>query len=374
MFELIMSAMTFFPDRVFSIDLMKYSESEIEACKKKFQLALERQSSSVIPCFDSCGSFCAFCLISIDPQAVEYCNGCNRRSYCSTGCREKDWTAEGYGQGHKKWCSLKVAEEGIDWEIRSVPNKGFGVIAKKLIPKRSRIMVEVPRPVTSESVLELEPLYGTALEKERLNSFCTGEESLLFVRVARINHSCDSNACQSLEGRTMVVSAIRDIQPGEEICINYTNINGRNTQTDPESARELLLEKWGISCPDDCKCRNQQFINDLRRCRSLDAEIADMLSRNDHVGGLKKVDELLRLLTQIQATWGWYEHIYWAGFTFAVLQDSGLGAAKTYGTEALKLHASVHLPSSEQVDEIVEALDAPQNFRMHLLKHAAQSA
>jgi hypothetical protein len=171
----------------------------------------------------------------------------------------------------------------------------------------------------------------------------------------------------------MVVSAIRDILPGEEVCINYTNINGRNTQVDPESAREILFQKWGIACPGDCKCKDQQFNDDLRRCRSLNAEIAEMVSRNDHVGGLEKVDELLGALTKIEATWGWHEQIYWAGFVFAVLQDAGQTAVNKYGTEALKLHASVHHPTSEQVDEMVDALYVAQNSE-RTFEYAAQSA
>jgi hypothetical protein len=235
-------------------------------------------------------------------------------------------------------------------------------------------MVDVPRELTCRAVFDLEPLDGTLIEKDRLNSFATDDESLLFVRVARINHSCDSNACQSFENGTMVISALREIIPGEEITINYTNFNGRTSALDPASARELLVEKWGIVCSDDCKCNNKSFNEKVWACRNLDSAISDMISQNLFSDGLEIVDKLIPLLDEVGATWGWREHVNWSGFLFAVMSDSAMDRALGYGKEAIRIHQAVHHPSSEYVDEMVTAVADPYLFSSNIRIHAAQSA
>ncbi len=77
------------------------------------------------------------------PLPAKLCSGCKRRAYCSRECQQKDWTKKGNGQGHANWCRhYEYGEEDVDWEVAPVPNKGLGIIAKRLIPAGYRILIE----------------------------------------------------------------------------------------------------------------------------------------------------------------------------------------------------------------------------------------
>lgn len=67
---------------------------------------------------------------------------CLKRAYCSRECQLVDWTPKGKGQGHKNWCRLECGEEDVDWEVTSIPGKGLGIVAKRMIPALYRIIVE----------------------------------------------------------------------------------------------------------------------------------------------------------------------------------------------------------------------------------------
>ena len=87
---------------------------------------------------------CAVCLtISAKPKL---CGKCQRRAYCCRECQVVDWwpdsSISGKGQGHKNWCHLDCGEEDLDWKVVSVPGKGLGVVAKRPIPAKYRIIVE----------------------------------------------------------------------------------------------------------------------------------------------------------------------------------------------------------------------------------------
>jgi len=86
---------------------------------------------------------CAFCLEIITTFPVKLCGGCKKRAYCSKECQVADWKITGTGQRHKNWCGVhNHGEEDVDWEVVPVPNKGLGIIAKKLLPAGYRIIVE----------------------------------------------------------------------------------------------------------------------------------------------------------------------------------------------------------------------------------------
>jgi len=282
------------------------------------------------------------------------------------------------GQNHSRWCSASNSEEDIDWEIVPVPNKGLGVIAKKFIAKSTRIMIDPIRDIIFPAVRDLCPIGSTILEKDRLNSFgsCGGSSSMLFVRVARMNHDCDSNASQGLEQgtRVMVVVSNRDILPGEEICINYTNYNGRSGPRSVSDARETLKSKWDIVCsPDTCACARMADM--LDQCRHIDQEISEMVKeRNPSSDALDKVDSLLQLLDTANATWTWKQHTYWMGFKIAIMRPETLGRAFKYGERAKEIHGRIFHPESDRTKEIEFTIQNPKSHKCFLIKVAAQSA
>lgn len=87
---------------------------------------------------------CAVCLKLCAQPTL--CGKCQRRAYCCRECQVVDWlpssAVSGKGQGHKNWCHLDCGEEDLDWQVVSIPGKGLGVVAKRLIPAKYRIIVE----------------------------------------------------------------------------------------------------------------------------------------------------------------------------------------------------------------------------------------
>lgn len=229
---------------------------------------------------------CSFCLkIS---RTLFMCSRCRLRAYCSLQCQLDDWRMQcpndrqvrGIGQDHGTWCGLQCGEEDVDWQVRSIPGRGLGVVAKRFIGQNWRIIVE---NVTLES------------------DSTTPKHTRPF-RIAQVNHDCRPNAAiyssQYVSNREVfacVLYAVRDIEPGEEICINYVDpmqLFGRVTLN--KALVELLqlklslARKWGIVCNSDCVCNSS----------SMYANVIEALIMNVHKESWK--DSLLSPLKAAQ--------------------------------------------------------------------------
>jgi len=74
----------------------------------------------------------------------------------------------------------------------------------------------------------LEPKGASLESKFQLNSVAGDEDrdggkDIVGLRISRVNHDCRSNAARIYDdgARVDVLFALRDIQPGEEVCVNY---------------------------------------------------------------------------------------------------------------------------------------------------------
>ena len=365
----------FFPSRIWDLSDSKYTPREIEDTQLEFRENNKirgrnehRQGTRI----------CAFCFDRIYPSCPVLCERCSRRSYCSIECMHRDSDPTGEGQGHSIWCSLNVCEEGEDWTVKPVPGKGLGVVAKKFIASRSRILVDKPRTITFRAVRDLEPLEGPLYRKERLNSFGVSEsESLLCLRVARINHDCRPNASQVFDADmgVMIVVANRDIAAEEEICISYLNSLGRNGSYDLESGRSLLMEKWGIRCPPNCGCYDSKFQSLIRNCRNLDSEIRDIIADRIVTDVSTRIEQLSHVLDTLQVAWAWKGDLLWDVFeyTHSTIFTDG---SKTWewGRMALEIIESVFHPSSGRVIEMQALIQNAHSYDASSSRIAAQSA
>lgn len=101
-------------------------------------------------------------------------------------------------------------------EAKVLPEKGgYGVFAKEAIQRGELVAMWGGMIVPGERL--------NALTHEQVSLSVQVEEDLYLVSTRpcpadRVNHSCNPNA--GLQGQTMVV-AIRDIAPGDEVCIDY---------------------------------------------------------------------------------------------------------------------------------------------------------
>ena len=77
--------------------------------------------------------------------------------------------------------------------------KVLGIIAKKMIPAKSRIIVDATyaNEHSHEAIKDLEPKNGSLRDKFELNCFECGEveiKKLVCLSISRVNHSCIFNA------------------------------------------------------------------------------------------------------------------------------------------------------------------------------------
>lgn len=104
-------------------------------------------------------------------------------------------------------------------EIRRSPGRGRGVFARCFIPNGT-VIERVPVVVFPASDLQLDNKVATMYHYV----FEWGKDTVAFALGygSIYNHSYTPNArYDDLAQRTKIFTAIRDIQPGEEITVNY---------------------------------------------------------------------------------------------------------------------------------------------------------
>lgn len=89
-----------------------------------------------------------------------------------------------------------------------------------------------------------------------VGSFLNNEGSGLYVVQSAMNHSCAPNAIVGFpySNSTLVVKAIRDIQPGEEICMSY--LDECELERSRYSRQKALSSSYLFICHCD-KCQSQ---------------------------------------------------------------------------------------------------------------------
>ena len=117
----------------------------------------------------------------------------------------------------------------MEVEIKPTKNKGRGVFAKYLIKEGEQH--------TSEGILlEANSLYRNSIIS--LYSFCSQlarDVLLVFDWPSLLNQSDDPNLTYEPSGNQLILTALRDIEPGEELTIYYNwDIN--------ESAQKLGID------------------------------------------------------------------------------------------------------------------------------------
>ncbi len=66
-----------------------------------------------------------------------------RRGLTAPKSAKKRTGPKGDGQRHINWCRRQeCGEEGVDWEVVPIQNKGLGIRAKKSLPAGMKIIVE----------------------------------------------------------------------------------------------------------------------------------------------------------------------------------------------------------------------------------------
>ncbi|PVH93834.1 SET domain-containing protein, partial [Periconia macrospinosa] len=182
------------------------------------------------------------------------------------------------------------------YEVRHIPGKGYGSVAKQDIKCGTRILADEPLlivPIANYGAKDIEEAFGKLTQDQKdlyLSLSCGQEENkdgsakfydncgeippvvrifqincmewndgaAVFPKAARFNHSCVPNATFSWHPTLQkeVVHAIQDIPKGEEITLTYCGMTGDIT------LRTWLLEHYGFKC--QCSACGSEASRDRR--------------------------------------------------------------------------------------------------------------
>ena len=254
------------------------------------------------------------CVVCSAP-GVKRCGACHAVTYCAPGCQKRDWTR------HKGLCAPLAVTE--------LENRGRGLVATKrmgigdlVVRDEAVIRVEseadtwrageaIQRQVDKLSD-EKRTEFFKLTKMQRLLDICdefvaaAGDNSdqirkanmaskfkdvtaifynndisgaddskCLFLTLALLNHSCAPNTAWSRAGdnvRQLELRAIRDIEVGEEITVNYISVEGRYSDTAARQTR--LLEGWAFTCV--CRlCETKAEDNVKAEIRELQARMTE---------------------------------------------------------------------------------------------------
>jgi hypothetical protein len=237
------------------------------------------------------------------------------------------------------------------YEIRHAGSKGFGLFAKRRVPRGTRILAESPT-ITVRSDREIFPKlsrisqdnrdyirqlsintvgkppilgwteaawhvgkgsllnrnrvfsigeYRTSLAAFRNNSFNIGDGTrAIFRDICRINHSCLPNAQGNFNSAigSFTIHAVRSIDPEEEITISYLDEHG--AVKDIRQAQ--LYQGYGFECGclacDTSTPRGQESEDRRRELRKKLVEFAEATSQRavrDEKGELELLMMLIRM-------------------------------------------------------------------------------
>ena len=218
------------------------------------------------------------------------------------------------------------------WELRPSPGKGTGMFARKKIARGTRLLADeclVHLPEPNPLLIDIERAFDRLRPSQQAaytelhcpdhpglspivriweaNCFRMGKGGGIFLTASRINHSCTPNAyfAWNVNIQRETVHAIVDIQPNEEICINYSY-----SHSDVYS-RQQKLKAYGFDC--DCApCLQNTELgrrSEARRCRmgelyalikDVQEDVRNILARHWREDELKARLELVGLLEKEQ--------------------------------------------------------------------------
>ncbi|CAE7939085.1 set5 [Symbiodinium sp. KB8] len=198
--------------------------------------------------------------------------------------------------------------------FREVDGKGIGVIALSAIPAGGLLLRErpalcigskAPRPPAAlrKAILELCDAYADRPDEKTLDGVLAtnalprgakSEETVLCLLASRFNHSCSPNAeyLWVEESQVEEVRAVRAVQPGEELCVNYF---GDAVKLPRPARQEQLRAGFRFECRCSvCVAASPESDRQRQRLTRLSQEI--LSCRNAPERGLRMAEEMLEIM------------------------------------------------------------------------------
>jgi len=222
-------------------------------------------------------------------------------------------------------------------------------------------------------VNDLEPKGASLEAKFQLN--CTegvdgvpGEKDFIGLRISRANHNCRPNACCSYdeEAQVAILYALQDIQPGEEISVNYCPFTRlAPPELEFDECQMSLRDHWGIVCPLDCFCNNPNARKLVMEGRRLNDTIKSLIQSDRLDEALKVGEKRLEIQRQLNMSWGQCASLECALFHLAIRKKETLSRAEQYIQSALKVFRIIR-PFSKLIEKYEMLLKHPEMDEYYL--------
>ena len=113
-------------------------------------------------------------------------------------------------------------EESCNLSIKKSPLHGLGCFAAVRLLKGSRIAEYTGERITrKEAMRRMRRFSGNRISE--LGADCYIDGNVDGNQTQYINHSCDPNSDVVVMGGALIIFALREISPGEEITVDYLN-------------------------------------------------------------------------------------------------------------------------------------------------------
>jgi len=205
----------------------------------------------------------------------------------------------------------------------------------------------------------------------------TNSQSIVALRISRVNHACLPNAATIYDetGRVAILFAQKDIQPGEEITICYyspffwlipdaTNIS---LEEEFNIGKQHIALVYGITCSPNCFCYNPAIRALMEEGRQLykTAKTFDIQLKVDEA--LAAGDKLLDIYRRLNLSWEYRGYTEFHLFQVSIQKSGTIPKAMEYIRSAIQLFGNI-CPYSERITKKFEnMMQDPESLPHYLL-------
>jgi hypothetical protein len=159
----------------------------------------------------------------------------------------------------------------------------------------------------------------------------------------------------------------RPIEEGEEICICYANYDDVGSKLTHVESRLLLQTKWGITCPDDCPCRDTERHKIINESRELYSMVYQMGCTGNPEGALRALKKLIENLESHIHSLMNLQTAYNDGFQIAIMKRKTIPLGIEYVKKSYDIRSSLQHPLSPKILEYKRWVENPRLHRNYLL-------
>lgn len=203
------------------------------------------------------------------------------------------------------------------------------------------------------------------------------KKSYVALRISRANHSCHRNADYTFDdgAGVQVLFATRNIQEGEEICTSYSSacdINIDRSETcnffSPNlSEKDILRTKWGITCPADCVCKDEEIKALVIKGTKMFIEAERMVRVDKHAAAFKLITEVLSIHDQIESSPLSKGTTHYSAFQIAIMSRKTVAQADQHIRFLCDLYSAVCPYSTSRAARCLELKNNPEKHRNFLI-------